>query len=148
MVRIRQFFPWAKAYSTTARPEAISLLTSFFACGYTSSNRLRIRNERRADLHQSLLELACGIICLRRPTTSFRNDQQAEPRTVASAGHETDEEQPADPCSLSGPSISFQMTNSPYSLALRTREPGVEAEHLRGRAAETWKTPDPAAGFP
>lgn len=28
--------------------------------------RLRIRYERRADLHQSLLELACSIICLRR----------------------------------------------------------------------------------
>lgn len=28
--------------------------------------RLRIRYERRADLHQSLLELACIIICLRR----------------------------------------------------------------------------------
>ena len=28
--------------------------------------RLRIRYERRADLHQGLLELTCGIICLRR----------------------------------------------------------------------------------
>lgn len=28
--------------------------------------RLRIRYERRADLHQALLELACSIICLRR----------------------------------------------------------------------------------
>lgn len=28
--------------------------------------RPRIRYERRADLHQSLLELACSIICLRR----------------------------------------------------------------------------------
>lgn len=28
--------------------------------------RLRTRYERRADLHQGLLELACGIICLRR----------------------------------------------------------------------------------
>lgn len=28
--------------------------------------RLRIRYERRADLHQGLLELACSIICLRR----------------------------------------------------------------------------------
>ncbi|MCG7524221.1 IS5 family transposase [Streptomyces sp. OfavH-34-F] len=32
--------------------------------------RLRIRYERRADLHQSLLELACSIICLRRLRTS------------------------------------------------------------------------------
>jgi transposase len=29
--------------------------------------RLRIRYERRADLHQGLLELACSLICLRRP---------------------------------------------------------------------------------
>ncbi|MFI9726232.1 transposase [Streptomyces sp. NPDC052092] len=28
--------------------------------------RLRTRYERRADLHQGMLELACGIICLRR----------------------------------------------------------------------------------
>ncbi|MFD8812188.1 IS5 family transposase [Streptomyces sp. NPDC059627] len=28
--------------------------------------RLRIRYERRADLHQGLLELACSVICLRR----------------------------------------------------------------------------------
>ncbi len=33
--------------------------------------RLRIRYERRADLHQGLLELACSIICLRRLRTSF-----------------------------------------------------------------------------
>jgi transposase len=33
--------------------------------------RLRIRYERRADLHQSLLELACAIICLRRLRRSF-----------------------------------------------------------------------------
>ncbi|GGZ25237.1 hypothetical protein GCM10010327_65000 [Streptomyces nitrosporeus] len=32
--------------------------------------RLRIRYERRVDLHQGLLELACGIICLRRLRTS------------------------------------------------------------------------------
>ncbi|MEU1536496.1 IS5 family transposase [Streptomyces fagopyri] len=32
--------------------------------------RLRIRYERRADLHQGLLELACSIICLRRLRTS------------------------------------------------------------------------------
>ncbi|GGN64866.1 hypothetical protein GCM10011579_034790 [Streptomyces albiflavescens] len=32
--------------------------------------RLRIRYERRADLHQGLLELACGLICLRRLRTS------------------------------------------------------------------------------
>lgn len=33
--------------------------------------RLRIRYERRADLHQGLLGLACGLICLRRLRTSF-----------------------------------------------------------------------------
>ncbi|WP_423247227.1 IS5 family transposase [Streptomyces pratisoli] len=33
--------------------------------------RLRIRYERRADLHQGLLELACSIICLRRLQAAF-----------------------------------------------------------------------------
>ncbi|MFE4216224.1 IS5 family transposase [Streptomyces sp. NPDC056844] len=33
--------------------------------------RLRIRYERRADLHQGLLELAYSLICLRRLRTSF-----------------------------------------------------------------------------
>ena len=33
--------------------------------------RLRIRYERRADLHQGLLQLACSIICLRRLRKSF-----------------------------------------------------------------------------
>jgi transposase len=33
--------------------------------------RLRIRYEIRADLHLGLLPLACSIICLRRPRTSF-----------------------------------------------------------------------------
>ncbi|MGX1955895.1 IS5 family transposase [Streptomyces anulatus] len=37
--------------------------------------RLRTRYERRADLHQGLLDLACGIICLRRLRKSFRNEQ-------------------------------------------------------------------------
>lgn len=37
--------------------------------------RLRIRYERRADLHQGLLALACSLICLRRLRTSFRNDR-------------------------------------------------------------------------
>ncbi|MFC9432129.1 IS5 family transposase [Streptomyces sp. NPDC056987] len=32
--------------------------------------RLRTRYERRADLHHGLLELACGIICLRRLRTA------------------------------------------------------------------------------
>ncbi|WP_405393365.1 IS5 family transposase [Streptomyces sp. NBC_01102] len=32
--------------------------------------RLRIRYERRSDLHQGLLELACSLICLRRLRTS------------------------------------------------------------------------------
>ncbi|MFF8282138.1 IS5 family transposase [Streptomyces albus] len=32
--------------------------------------RLRIRSERRADLHQGLLELACSLICLRRLRTA------------------------------------------------------------------------------
>ncbi|PBC92987.1 Transposase DDE domain-containing protein [Streptomyces sp. OV198] len=37
------------------------------ACAWLHQfKRLRIRYERRADLHQSLLELACSIICLRR----------------------------------------------------------------------------------
>jgi len=33
--------------------------------------RLRTRWERRADIHQALLNLACSIICLRRLKTSF-----------------------------------------------------------------------------
>jgi transposase len=33
--------------------------------------RLRIHYEHRADLHQGLLDLACGLICLRRLRTSF-----------------------------------------------------------------------------
>ncbi|AEY86701.1 putative transposase [Streptomyces hygroscopicus subsp. jinggangensis 5008] len=33
--------------------------------------RLRIRYERRADIHQDLLELAGSLICLRRLRTSF-----------------------------------------------------------------------------
>ncbi|MFJ2877191.1 IS5 family transposase [Streptomyces sp. NPDC086796] len=33
--------------------------------------RLRTRYERRADLHQGLLDLACSLICLRRLRTSF-----------------------------------------------------------------------------
>jgi hypothetical protein len=33
--------------------------------------RLRIRYERRADLHQGLLELARSLICLRRLRASF-----------------------------------------------------------------------------
>lgn len=32
---------------------------------------LRTRYERRAELHQCLLELACSLICLRRLRTSF-----------------------------------------------------------------------------
>ncbi|MFF9120543.1 IS5 family transposase [Streptomyces massasporeus] len=34
------------------------------------SKRLRTRYERRTDLHQGLLELACSLICLRRLRTS------------------------------------------------------------------------------
>jgi transposase len=37
--------------------------------------RLRTRHETRADPHLGPLRLACGIICLRRLRTSFRNDQ-------------------------------------------------------------------------
>jgi transposase len=37
--------------------------------------RLRIRYERRADLHQGLLELACSLIYLRRLRTSSRDEQ-------------------------------------------------------------------------
>jgi transposase len=33
--------------------------------------RLRIRSERRADIHQAMLSLACAVICLRRLLTSF-----------------------------------------------------------------------------
>ncbi|ROR37535.1 DDE family transposase [Kitasatospora cineracea] len=33
--------------------------------------RLRIRYETHADLHLGLLQLACGIICLRKLRTSF-----------------------------------------------------------------------------
>ncbi len=33
--------------------------------------RIRIRYEIRPDLHLGLLQLACGIICLRRLRTSF-----------------------------------------------------------------------------
>ncbi len=33
--------------------------------------RLRIRSERRADIHQAMLSLACSVICLRRLLTSF-----------------------------------------------------------------------------
>ncbi len=32
--------------------------------------RLRIRSERRADIHQAMLSLACCVICLRRLLTS------------------------------------------------------------------------------
>lgn len=41
-----------------------------FACLH-QSKRLRIRYEIRADLHLGLLQLACRIICWRRPRTSF-----------------------------------------------------------------------------
>lgn len=37
--------------------------------------RLRTCYERRADLHQGLLELACSLICLRRLRTSSSSDQ-------------------------------------------------------------------------
>ncbi len=33
--------------------------------------RLRTRSERRADLHQAMLSLACAVICLRQLLTSF-----------------------------------------------------------------------------
>jgi transposase len=33
--------------------------------------RLRTRSERRADIHQAMLSLACAVICLRRLLTSF-----------------------------------------------------------------------------
>lgn len=32
--------------------------------------RLRIRSERRADIHQAMLSLACSVICLRKLMTS------------------------------------------------------------------------------
>jgi hypothetical protein len=49
---------------------AINLLTSSFGWLH-QFERLRIRYESRAGLHQGLLELACSIICLRRLRTSF-----------------------------------------------------------------------------
>ena len=33
--------------------------------------RLRIRYERRADIHQAMISIACSIICLRRLLNSF-----------------------------------------------------------------------------
>lgn len=39
--------------------------------------RLRTRYERRAELHQGLLELACSLICLRRLRTASRSGQLA-----------------------------------------------------------------------
>jgi transposase len=33
--------------------------------------RLRIRYERRADIHEAFLSLACGLICLRQLDRSF-----------------------------------------------------------------------------
>lgn len=47
----------------TARPTQPAWLHQF--------KRLRTRYERRADLDQGLLEIACSIICLRRLRTSF-----------------------------------------------------------------------------
>lgn len=37
--------------------------------------RLRTRYERRADLHQGMLKLACSLICLHRLRASIRKDQ-------------------------------------------------------------------------
>lgn len=37
--------------------------------------RLRVRYERRADLHQALLELACSSICFRRLHRSLQQDR-------------------------------------------------------------------------
>ncbi len=33
--------------------------------------RLRIRYERRADIHQAMISVACSVICLRRLLSSF-----------------------------------------------------------------------------
>jgi transposase len=33
--------------------------------------RLRTRYERRADIHQAMISVACSVICLRRLLTSF-----------------------------------------------------------------------------
>ena len=33
--------------------------------------RLRIRYERRADIHQAMISIACSVICLRRLLSSF-----------------------------------------------------------------------------
>jgi transposase len=35
------------------------------------NRRLRVRYERRADIHDGFLKLACGMICYKRLTTSF-----------------------------------------------------------------------------
>ncbi|AGZ40725.1 transposase [Actinoplanes friuliensis DSM 7358] len=36
--------------------------------------RLRTRYERRADIHQAMISIACSVICLRRLLNSFRTD--------------------------------------------------------------------------
>ena len=33
--------------------------------------RLRVRYERRADIHQAMISIACSVICLRRLLSSF-----------------------------------------------------------------------------
>ena len=37
--------------------------------------RLRVRYERRADIHEAFLSLGCSIICLRRLTSSVRGSK-------------------------------------------------------------------------
>ena len=48
--------------------------------------RLRIRYERRADLHQGLLELACSLMCLRRLRTARRYERSVEDDRIGECG--------------------------------------------------------------
>lgn len=48
--------------------------------------RLRIRYERRADLHQGLLELACSLICLRRLRTAGWRGRSGQDDRIGECG--------------------------------------------------------------
>lgn len=49
--------------------------------------RLRVRYERRADIHHGLLALACSIICLRKLRFAARNGQQGRNSWEWSCAH-------------------------------------------------------------
>lgn len=49
--------------------------------------RLRIRYERRVDLHLGLLELACSLVCPRRLRASCRSDQSGQDDRVGECGN-------------------------------------------------------------